>query len=178
MNDTTRDIRCPACGGRARFEEPFEFYSSRQPVPGDESRPRHRWGGWIVVERFPAQFPWVPPHRTDRDRSGEGLGGSGYPLLTHGLVQCPHCHVNRKHTLQWPEEAYWQWPIRGERLWACDRSHAEAILAFIESDHRPSRKGSLLRRLPARFLTAKVRDLVVRKLRQSLAGQDENGPSE
>ena len=162
------DIVCPECGRLARFAEPFEFISSERAAP-DDTRPSHKWGGWMVFERFPSQFPWVAPAKDHRSLRGRGpASSSGYAVLTDGLVQCPHCHVNAKHHLRWPEDAYWQWNIRGEVLWAWDRSHAEAILAFIAASHRPSRRSADLRRLPAHFLNAKVRREVVSKIKQRL----------
>ena len=169
MIRATVDITCPSCRKRARFSEPFAFVSAEHAAP-DETRPFHKWGGWIVIERFPSQFPWVAPGEGARfPGRGSDPGQHGYAVLTDGLVQCGHCHVNAKHRLQWPEDAYWQWNIRGDLLWAWDRSHAEAILAFIEAAHRPSRRSEQLRHLPAHFLTAKVRGEVVGKMKQRLA---------
>ena len=164
----TVDIACPKCGRRARFAEPFVFVSSERAAP-DETRPYHKWGGWLVFERFPSQFPWAAPTKDRHPPNGKGSSNThGYAVLTYGLVQCPHCHVNAKHHLRGPEDAYWQWNIRGEVLWAWDRSHAEAILAFIAATHRPSRRSADLRRLPDHFLSAKVRDEVVGKMKQRL----------
>lgn len=162
------DIRCPVCGQRAAFWEPFIFIDA-QRFPSDERRPAHKWGDWMVIERFPTHLPWRAPNTAARHpwRRGEDRS-CGYPMLTHGWVQCPHCHADTKHRLQWPEEAYWQWQIRGKILWAWDRPHAETILAFIAADHRPSRRAADLRRLPAHFLSAKVRDLTVKRMRQLL----------
>ncbi len=88
--------------------------------------------------------------------------------MTNGLFQCPHCHANKKHKLHWPHDAYWQWDIRGEFLWAWNRDHAEAIMAYVSGTERPSRYSYHLRYIPSHFLSAKVRDLVVRKMEQSL----------
>ena len=169
MTRHTVDIQCPNCRRRARFEEPFVFVSWEH-APSDETRPFHKWGGWMVIERFPSQFPWVAPGKGPQLQGrGSEPDQYGYAVLTDGLVQCRHCHVNAKHRLQWPKDAYWQWHIRGELLWAWDRSHAETILAFIEAAHRPSRRSEQLRHLPAHFLTAKARNEVVGKIKKLLA---------
>jgi len=161
------DIKCPECGGLAKFEEPFEFLSPKT-VGADDTRPRHKWGGWVVVERFPSQFTWKAPSTQPYLRGGGDNGQIGYPLLTYGLVQCPNCHANTKHKLHWPHDAYWQWDIRGKLLWAWDRDHAEAILAYVKATIRPPRHSCYLRYISTHFLSAQVRDLVVRKMESSL----------
>ena len=162
------DIKCPNCKEIAKFEEPFEFLSSNK-ASHSETRPYHVWGGWLVVERFPSQFEWKAPSTSSQYLRGGGDNGhGGYPLLTYGLVQCSHCHTNKKHTLNWPNDAYWQWEIRGELLWAWDQDHAKEILAFVKETVRPSRYSYNLRYIPSHFLSAKVRDLVIQKMEKSL----------
>ena len=161
------DIKCPDCGGLAKFEEPFEFLPHGE-VRSDETKPMHQWGGWTVLERFPSQFNWKAPSSSGQYLRGGGTAfNGGYPLLTNGLVQCPHCHVNSQHRLNWPSEAYWQWEIRGQVLWAWNRRHALIILDFVKDINRPSRRSPSLKYIPSHFLAAKVRDLVVRKIEQS-----------
>ena len=162
------DIKCPDCSEIARFEEPFEFLSSNNAV-STETRPYHKWGGWIVGERYPSQFKWKAPSTSNQYLHGGGDNGcGGYPLLTYGLVQCSYCHTNKKHKLNWPYDAYWQWDIRGELLWAWDRDHAKEILVYVKETVRPSRHSYTLRYIPSHFLSSKVRDLVVQKMEKSL----------
>lgn len=162
------DIKCPTCNENARFEEPFEFLSLDKADLG-ETRLYHKWGGWRVVERFPTQFKWRAPSTSIQYlRRGKDNGYGGYPLLTYGLVQCSHCHTNKKHKLHWPDDAYWQWEIRGELLWAWDRDHAKEILAYVKKTVRPSRHSYHLRYVPSHFLSSKVRDLVVQKMENKL----------
>lgn len=162
------DIKCPNCGGLATFEEPFEFLSKKKLRP-DESRPSHQWGGWVVIERFPSQLMWEAPSRSGQYlRGGGDTGTGGYPLLTNGLIQCQNCHANSKHKLDWPNDAYWQWEIRGELLWAWDKNHAQIILNFVRETVRPSRHFYSVRYLPSHFLSAKVRELVVQKMERSI----------
>jgi len=164
------DIDCPDCGHLAMFEEPFEFRSLDDRSA--EERPCHQWGGWLVVERYPTQFPWIAPTGSHQFLRGGGGGGGGYPLYSHGLVLCSHCHANRKHKLTWPRDAHWQWAIRGQVLWAWDRHHAAEILAFVRLANRPSRRSPGLRHIPSHFLSAKVRPDVVRRIEASLAGAE------
>lgn len=163
------DIKCSDCGGLAKFEEPFEFLSKNE-VQATETRPTHRWGSWTVLERFPSQITWkAPPGSSQYLRGGGDTGKGGYPLLTNGLVQCSNCHSNRKHKLDWPSDAYWQWEIRGELLWAWDKEHAQIILHFVKETARPSRHSYSLKYIPSHFLSAKVRDLVVQKMERNIS---------
>lgn len=162
------DINCPDCGGLAEFEEPFEFLS-KGDVHHDEMKPAHQWGGWTVLERFPSQLPWKAPSGSDQYlRGGGDSSKGGYPVLTNGLVQCSHYHSNRKHKLNWPIDAYWQWEIRGELLWAWDKMHAKIVLDFVRNTARPSRHSPRLMYIPSHFLSAKVREQVVQKMERSL----------
>lgn len=162
------DIRCPDCGGLAKFEEPFEFVLSSEFHP-DDGRSAHQWGGWVVLERFPTQFHWKPPAGSEQYlRGGGDARRGGYPLLTNGMVQCSRCYSDRKHRLNWPCDAYWQWGIRGEVLWAWGRKHANVILQYIKEANRGSQSVYGLRYIPANFLSAKVRDSVVTKMERSL----------
>lgn len=167
MQTPTLDIRCPKCGSLAAFEEPFTF-SGRAPVR--EDRPIRRWGGWHVVERFPSTLSWRAPSGSHQYLRSGGGSGPGYPLLRRGVVQCKACHVSSVHTLNWPHDAWWQWEIRGQRLWAWNRGHAEFILEYTLAKHRPRRPLSGgLGRIPSHFLSAKVRHQVARKILRSMS---------
>ncbi|KAF7786189.1 hypothetical protein PRUB_a0670 [Pseudoalteromonas rubra] len=162
------DIKCPDCGELAKFEEPFEFLS-KKVAPPDATKPTHQWGGWTVLERFPSQVSWkVPSGSSQYLRGGGDASKGGYPLLMNGLAQCSHCYSNRKHKLNWPSDAYWQWEVRGELLWAWDKEHAQVILNFVKETSRPSRHSYSLKYIPSHFLSAKARDLVVKKMERSI----------
>lgn len=169
MNYKPIDIVCAECRRCAHFEEPFEFFARVAP-PG-ETRPMHRWGGWVVVERFPTQFTWEAP-----STSGQFLrlgppdaGRGGYPVLELGLVRCDRCHAQYRHRLSWPEDAFWHWQIRGQSLWAWDRDHALAILDYVRQTHRAVRRSPRMRYIPSFFFGASVRHEVVRALEKRLA---------
>lgn len=163
------EIKCPDCGKRARFHEPFAFLVSTEEVAG---RPFHRWGSWFVVELFPTVYQWSAPKKSGSQylRGGGGTGG-GYARMHKGLVQCGGCHANRKHTLDWPADAYWCWDIRGSMLWAWDMEHARRILGYIGQERRVRPNGYDLRRIPEEFLSAKVRELVVKRITASLEAE-------
>ena len=160
------DVRCPHCAGHACFREPFEFRSVA-PANG----PAHRWGGWYVVERYPHIFPWVAPRGSSSQYLTDGANdGQGYPLLHRGVVECEACKQQSVHVLAWPEDAWWQWSIRGKMLWAWDRQHAEQILRYVRATDRPPRSTSgPIGSLPSHFLSAKVRDAVVKAIERKLA---------
>lgn len=142
---------------------------SKKDVRPDEVKQTHHWGGWLVIERFPSQISWKAPSGSNQYiKGGSNTGSGGYPLFTNGLVQCSHCHLNRKHKLSWPAVGCWQWEIKGELLWAWDKRHAKIILNFIKDMARPSRRSYCLRYIPSHFLSAKVRDLVVQKMESSV----------
>ena len=165
------DIKCPFCCALAKFEEPFEFLSkSRKELSPNETHPHHQWGGWIVVERFPSQISWKPPSGSSQYvRSSSNIYMTdGYPVLTNGLIQCSSCHTSIKHKLTWPEDAYWQWEVRGQFLWAWDKGHALSILDFVKNTVRPSQNTCALRYIPSHFLSAKIRELVVKKMERSI----------
>lgn len=90
--------------------------------------------------------------------------------MTYGLLRCHHCYHQAKYHLSWPQDAYWQWTIRGKTLWAWDRAHALQIYNFIKSPLRPStaRATPGLRHIPSHFLSAKVRDEVIKKMDRDL----------
>lgn len=56
------DVRCPRCGGRATFDEPFDIVSTRKVDPAD-AEGLHPWGGWDVREKYPSVLPWRAPPR-------------------------------------------------------------------------------------------------------------------
>ncbi len=161
------EIKCHSCGSLSEFEEPFEFLTEEDD---SETRPYYQWGGWTVVERFPSQFKWKAPSGSQQFLRFDGNNEKGgYPLLTYGLSRCTKCHNASKHLLQWPQDAYWQWEIRGEVLWAWNRKHAITILEYVKKVIRPSRYSPNLRYIPSHFLSSKVRDQVVIKVERDLS---------
>jgi len=178
--ETVLDVRCPRCGGRATFEEPFEFRTTPD-ADAAESRPVHRWGGWYVREKFPSVIRWKAPRGPSQFlQTGGTPGNSGaYRLRHRGVVRCRECHHVGAHVLCWARDAYFAWDIRGVRLWAWNADHARALLHHVESTRRdPSRYPPAYRRmmieLPAAVLAARNRALVSRKIRHSLRAAGES----
>ena len=171
----TLDVRCPRCGGRAAWSEPFEF----RGVRGTEDRGEagwHRWGGWWVRERYPSILRWKPPRGSDQFlTTGSTAHTGGHRLRHRGVVRCGACHLVAAHVLHWPADAWFQWDVRGTRLWACDSAHARTILHYVESLRRdaggyPGYRRSL-ERLPSAVLAARNRALVAKRIRVLLSDE-------
>ena len=76
--------------------------------------------------------------------------------------------MQKKHKLTWPDDAFWQWEIKGELLWAWNRQHAQVIFEYINESIKPPRYSYYLRYVPSHFLSSKVRELVVKKMELTL----------
>ena len=106
---------------------------------------------------------------------------------TLGVIRCIRCAYQKKHTLRWPEDAYFQVEYKGKHLWAYDRETTMKLLNYVESKER--RKGingyiptkthkipirgidSFLHKIPSHFLTKSAREKVAKKLRLKLKPQ-------
>lgn len=175
--DACLEIRCPRCGGRAAFDEPFQFI----PTGASKDRPLgelKQWGGWYVREKYPSVLRWKPPRGFGQYLfTGGGRSSGGYALRRRGVVRCRECHLVAVHVLSWPGDAYFQWNVRGTRLWALDANHARVLLHYIESTLRdPARHPAYqhsLRKLPAAILAARSRHVVAKKIRATLQASGE-----
>jgi hypothetical protein len=141
------EIRCPRCGGRATWEEPFAFVAPRDVAPEERER-LVRWGNRLVREKFPSVIRWTKPER-----------GQGHAYRQRGVVRCHACHAVVLHRLDWPEDALFRWSVRGVTLYAWDEEHARVLLDYIGATLRdPNRYGERYRKgcsgSPARRWTA------------------------
>lgn len=159
------DLKCPRCAGYAVFVEPYVFCNNA-PATG----PSKSWGSWHVIERYPHLLPWqAPKGASSQYLVFGGKDGQGYSPLHRGVVECRAGCGRFIHELKWPEDAWWQWSIRGKVLWAWDRRHAQVILDYVRATHRPARSTrGWLGSLPSEFLSAKVRNDVVKAMTRSL----------
>ncbi len=94
--------------------------------------------------------------------------GEGLNHLRIGLLRCAACHTRTRHELKWPDDAWWQWDIRGKTLWAYDLTHTRKLLEHIKSELRPARVDEELKHLPSHFLSAKVRPVITKKIEEVL----------
>jgi len=171
------EIRCPRCGGRASFDEAFEFIPG-QRVAGGGATGLHRWGGWFVRERYPSVTRWKPPSGSHQYLyHGSGRPSGGYRLRHRGVMRCSGCHRVDVHLLRWPGDAWFLWNVRGTPLWAWDAAHGRVLLHYLESRLRdptryPGHRKSL-QELPAAVLAPRNRPVIARKIRATLRASGE-----
>lgn len=68
--------------------------------------------------------------------------------------------------LSWPEDAFYQISVRGVCLWALDRAQLVLIREYIA---RKATRGQGFHKLPKTIVSAKNRDLVLKKIDELLA---------
>ena len=155
------EIRCPRCGGRAMWEEPFAFVAPKDVGPEERER-LVRWGNRLVREKFPSVIRWTRPER-----------GQGHAYRQRGVVRCHACHAVMLHRLDWPEDALFRWSVRGVTLYAWDVEHARVLLDYIGSTLRdPNRYGERyrkgLQRLPREVMDGHARVGLAEQIAASL----------
>jgi hypothetical protein len=95
-------------------------------------------------------------------------------MWREAVTKCSNCHEIAVREVAWPEDAYFQWDIRGHTLWAWNREHAQVLLDFLGSKERDENKYGRyernLRKLPSALISSKVRSLVVRRITETLHG--------
>jgi hypothetical protein len=155
------EVRCPRCGGRAVWEEPFAFVDPRR-VTEEERERLIPWSGYLVREKFPSVIRWTAPRR-----------GQGHPYHQRGVVRCRACHAVVLHRLDWPEDALFRWGVRGVTLYAWDEEHARVLLHYVGSLLRdPNRYGERyrkgLQRLPTEVMDGHARAGLAAQIAASL----------
>lgn len=156
------NVRCPRCGGKAEYDLPFDLYVAAKGQPPDEVRILHRWGGWLVAEKYPSVKRW--------SGATEGISESD------GVIKCGECHFVGEHRLRWPLDAYYQWEIRGNTLWAFNAEHARVLVEFLGGKERdvtrfPQYARSLME-VPGVFLSSKLRDDIARAIEATLRHEE------
>jgi hypothetical protein len=186
-------VRCPRCSGYAVLDRAWETYGVRKVAPAADTTTDWSSKGYTFIERGVKGGRWAlldddMPHLEGRSYylSGTTLVFEKYPHLMHKdafnserygnangfVVKCYSCHLVDAHAVNWPEDAYFQWDIRGHILWAFNREHATVLLEFIRSDERDETQfgyhSKNLRRLPTHFIAANMRDLIVKEISATL----------
>lgn len=161
FHDEYLEIRCPRCGGRARWEEPFAFRDPKR-VSVEERERMVPWGGWLVREKFPSMIRWRSPAR-----------GGGYRYNDRGVARCHACHAVLLHRLRWREDALFRWSVGGVTLYAWHEEHARVLLHYVGATLRdPFRYGGRyrmgLQRLPARVLKGHARERLAAQIAATL----------
>lgn len=137
-------IKCPRCGGHARFDPPFHT------------------DGTFVGERSSGVFKWK-----DKDNPF-----TVSPHLRHrevvGVCLCPTCTYNKKHKLNWPADAYYSVSVCGRELWAWDRDYLVALRQYIASTDREVhghwKHQVFLKYIPKEFLNVRRRSVVLKAI--------------
>ena len=151
-------VRCPRCGREARFDgDPYRFVL-RSRATAVEIEAGHPYGGWIALERYPHLVPWDPKQVQADLRRPE----------KHGVITCRDCGLTSAATCRFPHDAWYQWDLRGLRLYARDRAHAIALRDYIADPARRGKWAHRFHKLPRVVIAAKNRDLVVRRIERSL----------
>jgi hypothetical protein len=187
-------VRCPRCSGYAVLDYPWNSYSVLKVAPPSDTTTDWSHKGYTYIETGDKGGRWVLLEENTPDLEGLSYYLSGYnslvvekyPYLMHKdvfnsehlgnakgyVVKCYECHLVDAHVVKWPGDAYFQWDIRGQTLWAFSRKHAAALLEFIRSNERDETQfghySHNLRKLPTHFIAANMRDLIVKEISATL----------
>ena len=176
------DVRCPDCGGHAKFEfaESADIHLRKDITYFQNSKDFE-----YVREQSSSgqtQHTALYFHRLGRrELSAIGDLPQGYSAgdwehskylrmasFCHtGAILCAKCGLNCKHELDWPGDAFFQIEYRNNVLWAFDRDIASELLEYIASQDRDRhrfRHHLFLMKIPSVFLSKKARETVVKKL--------------
>lgn len=158
---------CPVrAGDEALFRDLPGITISRRPAPDD---------GFLACYR---PVPGAPDLR-DRVLPGTyGFADWAFSLRSSDAVlTCLRCGTVQTRAVSLPEEYFYQVEYRGKPLRAGSRAQAQDLLAFIDGndrrrkpwkDYTTQQGASFLSRIPTHFLTAKARDIIVKRLRNRL----------
>lgn len=189
-------VRCPNCTGPADFRFAtavhvgeknaafFERSSDFEVVRGHDPNGSFFSAALFFhgLSRPLEQLGQLPEPFTPRDWSARKYFPRARGFENRGSIRCGRCLSQRKHTLRWPSDAFYQIEYSGKVLWAYDRGSCLALVSFIESSSRNmsiqcSVEGShavystldpFLRHIPSHFLKAKARSEIVKRLRSVL----------
>lgn len=181
-------IRCPDCGAPAEYEfaeivriklaADVEFFQKSDAFEHQlfEDSCGGRWHGAVFYHGLRGSTLSMIRDLPEGYRP-EDWEHSRYLLRSHGLdigsVTCHACGCRKKHSLNWPDEAYFQIAYRGKVLWAFDRESATVLLDYIRSGIRQRDREwrAFLRHVPSHFLQKKAREEVTKKLGKLLGSE-------
>ena len=125
------DIRCPSCDEYAVFEfAEIVKISLKKDVPFFEESVLfeyqmfkdscgHKWHGAIYYANLHGGSTEAIRNLPEGYKP-ENWNHSKYLYRNHGsdlgAVSCSKCHMRKPYTLQWPSDAYFSLPIKGEVL--------------------------------------------------------------
>ncbi len=176
------DIKCPSCRQRAQFEfaaiqrirnkEDVEYFKNNQSFEYKRFQDScgHYWHGAIYYEGLHGH-PLSAIHElpTGYDAAYWSHSKSAYTSkeLNIGSVNCNFCSIRRKHSLQWPEEAYFQISYKNHILWAYNTESTNELNDYLISKSRDRSKYNwryFLMHIPTVFKTQKAREPISKQL--------------
>ena len=183
-------VRCPACAQHAVFEFSEVVRIRRKvDIPFFRDNPLFEYaliqGAWAGTNWHGAVF-YAGLHgstavlrKLPEGYAPEDWNHSRYMIRSRstdrGTIVCAACGLRRKHSLVWPESAWFQIDYRGKTLWAFERESATALRNHILSpDRKPTRRqrwASFLLHVPSAFLAAAARATVVKRLDRLLLAE-------
>ena len=179
------DVRCPGCGANATF-----YFATGETIKRREDIRYFEKSSAFEVEKFQRDsggFGHVAIHYHGLHGDLSAVDGlpEGYEIkcwkypkhfsrlnTDHGAIRCTTCGYQRKHTLVWPKDAWFQIEHKGQILWAFTREHAAELMDYLQSDERKRsdyRYQTFLLKLPSHFKGAKDRDAICKKLSKLLS---------
>ncbi|KTC43421.1 hypothetical protein AO265_17860 [Pseudomonas sp. ABAC61] len=179
-------LTCPHCAARASFEFPVAATIERKAdVAGFQAHPLLEYwqeqdsGGHY--RHYALYFPGLhgdPLQSLQQLPEGyraEQWQQPRYWYRNHGLdlgsIHCEHCDYQGRHALNWPTEAYYTVPYKGQLLWAYNRESALALHDYLLSTHRTPGGypwQHFLRHIPSLFKSRKAREPLTRLLKRLL----------
>jgi sarcosine oxidase delta subunit len=180
------DVVCPVCLHRAEFEfaevvriklkSDVEFFQKSSMFEYQEFQDScgHAWHGALYFQGLHGS-PCKAIHELPVGYSAEAWEHSRY-LRSHsdwrvGSMRCAYCGARGKHTLNWPEDAYFSIALRGHVLWAFHRESTIELVQYVLSTERDIsryRWPSFLLHVPSVFKVRKAREAVVKQLSKLL----------
>jgi hypothetical protein len=183
------DIKCPACSQRAEFEfaevcriklnTDVDFFKNSTSFEYRKLQDScgHYWHGALyyaglhgdpcdTVNNLPMGYKpsdWQHSEYLYRSQS-----------LEIGSVRCEHCHLRKKHSLKWPDDAYFSIAHRNKVLWAFHRDSAYDLNDYLLSKSRDPSKyrwRSFLLHVPTIFKTEKARVAISKQFMRLLKAQ-------
>ena len=168
-------VSCPSCSGRAEFWQavPILFRTNSQYREA-ALLSCFLCHSWNTARGFGSAEGWYFPEL-------DSLSGDEWSPETRrhfglnklGTLRCTTCCLKHKRRLCWPEDAYYQCEVRGDRLWAWSEEHAQMLRDFIQCKRRlkPAQEienQPFLKVIPTKFLVAKNRKSVLQQLNRLL----------
>jgi hypothetical protein len=197
------DIVCPDCEGHAKFVGVSTAVLSKSQRPYFQTSKsfdleRVFWNGWKTYAVYfhglgnrLDSFTDMPEGISHEHFYTSPYGFQNSPNMSTpsfiklGTVECLDCGLRRRHSLEWPRDAWFSVTYKNVILWSYNREQTLKLLNYIASDERKKcipynvsglsyrsayKQDYFLRRIPTVFQTAKARLHIVKKLKTLLGG--------